>query len=127
MMEKNAAKRFATILLTAALCLQAVSATAQAVTGEQDDSYTVTATYDVSTTHTLGTWELEYSDSCFMMPASQYNHQLARLSLGMAVSAFRPNLDPAGAENPAVHLLDFMDQCGFSELRTDDYDKNPSL
>ena len=92
-----------------------------------DDGYTITVTYDVTTTNRLGKWDFDYHDSYFLKPAEQYNHNLARLSLGMALSAFRPNLDPNAAENPAAHLWDFMEQCKFTDLRTDDYDKNPSL
>ena len=34
-------------------------------------------------------WEYKYSDDFFRQPSDQYNHDLARLSFGLASSAFR--------------------------------------
>ena len=47
--------------------------------------------------HTLGvsvTWEYPYSDAFFSLPPDRYDHRLARLSLGMALSAFRDGTHP---------------------------------
>ena len=72
-------------------------------------------------------WYFEFNDNWFKDDARGYNHKLARLSLGMAMSAFRSSVDKYSLENPSLHLQDFLKQCGFSNLRMDDYDKNPTL
>ncbi|MBR0137956.1 MAG: hypothetical protein IJM15_06055, partial [Erysipelotrichaceae bacterium] len=96
-------------------------------TNGDDGTITVQATFDLRTTDTIGKWDFEYNDQWFGHSAQQYDHRLARVSLGMAISAFRPNLDPDGKENPASHLQMFLSKCKFENLRTDDYDKEPSL
>ena len=115
------------IVMAVLFFLPSFTVTAYADQQPDDGSFTVTALFDINTTNTLGRWEFTYSDNYFRQSASVYNHDLARLSLGMAVSAFRPNLDPEAKENPADHLQRFLEGCLFSGLRTDDYDKNPSL
>ena len=119
-------KKLLTVLLAVLLCLPLVSLRVMADEEESGD-YNVVATFDVNSTHETGTWVFPYSDSYFKSSAKTYNHDLARLSLGMAVSAFRPNFDPTSEEDPSIHLKEFLYQCGFSQLRTDDYDKNPSI
>ncbi|MBQ1505277.1 MAG: hypothetical protein IIZ48_00725 [Erysipelotrichales bacterium] len=96
--------------------------------GYEDGSYPVRGKFDVQTlSNTSGSWYFEFNEDWFRRPATEYNHRLAKLSLGMALSAFRPGSDPLTLENPALHLQDFLKQSGFSNLRTDDYDKNPTL
>lgn len=92
-----------------------------------DETIIIETLFDNSTTGQLDKWDCEYNDGWFDQSAEVYNHKLAQLSLAMAVSAFRPNLDPSSKENPAAHLQKFMTDCRFNSLRTDDYDKNPTL
>ncbi len=125
-MKKLVRKRLI-IILALIVLVPSFSLTARAEEQEDEGSYTVEALFDINTTKTLGRWNFEYNDKWFCQSASIYNHKLARLSLGMAVSSFRPNLDPDAKENPADHLHKFLEGCQFTGLRTDDYDKNPSL
>ena len=124
---KKIVRKLLIIILALIVLVPSFSLTARAEEQEDDGSYTVEALFDINTTKTLGRWNFEYNDKWFCQSASIYNHKLARLSLGMAVSSFRPNLDPDAKENPADHLHKFLEGCQFTGLRTDDYDKNPSL
>lgn len=69
-----------------------------------------------------------YSDKPFFGDASTYNHDIAKMSICMALSASR--LVPFGADvdlDPDRYLVDYLTDCGFEDLRADDYDKLPSL
>ena len=64
----------------------------------------------------------------FDADARVYNHDLAKASLGLATSAFRPN--PQRTEDGFAadyNVRSFLEQAGFTGLRSDDYDKNPSM
>ncbi len=95
----------------------------------EDPEFTVTATYDSMISDETKQWDFAYNDKWFCQDAHIYNHKLAQLSFGMALSAFRPltrgnrNQDIDASE----HLQDFFKSCGFEDPRMDDYDKNPSL
>lgn len=95
--------------------------------GYDAGSTTVTATFDVLAASQVTSWNFEYNDRWFSESSSRYNHKLARLSLGLALSAFRPALNAEMRQKPSEHAVMFLDQCGFTEMREDDYDKNPSL
>ena len=94
---------------------------------EKEGEYTVYAEFDVKTVGISQRWPFQYDDEWFKKSAVRYSHDLAKLSLGMSLSAFRPSWDPEAAIDPSLHLRNFLMQCGFNELRADDYDKNPSL
>ncbi|MBQ9037784.1 MAG: hypothetical protein IJ115_10070 [Erysipelotrichaceae bacterium] len=92
-----------------------------------EGSIPIEVAFDLSTVGQTGYWEFEYNDDWFKQSAENYNHKLARLTFGMAISSFRPNFDPDTQGDPATHVRDFFNQAGFTDLRMDDYDKNPSL
>ncbi len=68
------------------------------------------------------TWDFPYSDSYFLQPSDQYNHDLAKLSLGLALTSFRDSENTAVQEN---HLLDYLNSMDFSEIESDTYRKAP--
>ena len=122
-------RKILAVVFAVLICMSSFSmrAFAEEQPDEDKEGFIVETHFDVSTTSKQGTWDFKYNDRWFKQSATVYNHNLARLSLGMALSAFRPNLDPDGKENPALHLQNFLKTCRFKDLRTDDYDKNPSL
>lgn len=93
----------------------------------EEGSTDVMAFFDLSTIGQFGSWSFEYNDRWFKQSADEYNHKLARLTFGLAWSAFRPHFDIASEDDPAQHLKFFLEQMGFTDQRMDDYDKNPSL
>lgn len=69
-----------------------------------------------------------YSDSPFRKPATTYNHKLARMSICMATCANRPIPYSSNITlKPDQYLVQYLQDCGFTNLREDDYDKTPSL
>ena len=73
------------------------------------------------------TLHVPFNASWFRNDARVYNHDLAKLSLGLATSAFRPESPLSKKSQPAdYNLRAFLEQAGFDHLRSDDYDKNPS-
>ena len=69
------------------------------------------------------TWDCEYSDDLFRGNDAIYNHELARLSLGLALSAVRHTKNP---EHQDDNLIAFLEQIGFEEIETDTYAKEPT-
>ncbi len=69
-----------------------------------------------------------FTDEAFLQPATQYNHQLATMSVCMATSANRPiPYDSNVVVEPDQYLVRYLDDAGFENVREDDYDKTPSL
>ena len=68
-------------------------------------------------------WEYGYDDDFFLKPSDQYNHEFARLSLGMALAAFRHNEQPDAQDD---NLIDFLQSIGFSRIETGTYHMNPT-
>ena len=92
-----------------------------------EDPIELTDTFYVLTTQEDRSLRVPFSRSWFTADARVYNHDLAKVSLGLATSAFRPNKQLAKENRPAdYNLRSFLDQAGFTELRSDDYDKDPS-
>ena len=72
--------------------------------------------------HTVS-WDYLYSDDYFLKPADQYNHNLARLSLGMALASFRDAEHPDAQDDYLVELFKDM---GFSQIETKPYRSEPT-
>ncbi len=68
-------------------------------------------------------WEFEFSDSFFDQKPSEYNHFLARASLGLAVSAYRNNVYPEQPKD--IWVNEYLTQAGFTDLRSEGYDQEP--
>ena len=72
--------------------------------------------------HTI-TWEYPYSDALFELPSDEYNHTLARSSIGLAMSAFR---DTANEDAQDDNLIEFLQAAGFEDITTDSYKSEPT-
>ncbi len=72
-------------------------------------------------------WFTEYP---FLQPATQYDGNLAVMSLAMALSANRalnPSAEATTYFDPSLHLEKFLEDAGFSNIRKDDYSKETSM
>ena len=72
-------------------------------------------------------WFTEYP---FWQPATQYDGNLAVMSLAMALSANRamnPSEDRKTWFDPSLHLEKYLTDAGFSHIRKDDYSKETSM
>ena len=112
-------------LALALLLSQAAPVCAKAGSAETTD---LTDTFYVPTTGVEYSLKVPFSLSWFRNDARDYNHDLAKLSLGLATSAFRANeQDDEAKKGTDYNARSFMEQAGFTDLRSDDYDKNPSM
>ena len=95
---------------------------------DEEETINLVDTFYVITSKEDRSMIVPFSRSWFENDARIYNHNLAKLSLGLATSAFRPNKDLVVSSRPAdYNLRHFLYQAGFDDLRSDDYDKDPSM
>ena len=100
------------VLFAVLLCAFSVPVNAEQVMGTQDlDEGSVLIDVEYSTPTAPGErhWDFEFNDRWFCGDAREYNHKLARMSLGLTFSAFR-------AANTEVGL-------SFLDFSTDKWDK----
>ena len=96
-----------------------VSGTSSAIAQEK----TVTGVFPSMAEGRYISWNYKYSDDFFLQSPDEYNHDLARLSLGLALAAFRDEWKP---ETQDEHLLQFLDEMGFEQIETDTYRTKPT-
>ena len=74
--------------------------------------------------------EIDFVDYPFWQPATQFDGNLAAMSLIMAGCANRAlgfrNV-PAKDFDPALNLVHFLSDAGFTDIRKDDYSKVPTM
>ena len=111
---RNKARQFCLVILAVFMLLFSVSsvfAEESSITGYFNGfGYTVP-------------WEYSWSEDYFRLPPEEYNHDLAKLSLGMALAAFRDEFHP---ENPADLLIDFFEKLGFEQIETVSFNTPPT-
>lgn len=69
-------------------------------------------------------WDFPYQDAFFLAPAQEYNHALAKASLGMALSAFRNKQLAQNEQDKTVRA--YLEGAGFGEFQSRDFDKVPT-
>lgn len=69
------------------------------------------------------TWEYPYSDEFFYKPSDKYDHDFARLSMGLAIAAFRDEKQPEAEDH---FLIEFLESMGFSGIETETYRTKPT-
>ena len=89
-------------------------------------AFDVTVTSNAITSRSESDFIVQFEDSYFNGPSTEYNHKLAQASLGLALSAFRPVYTDEVIDQQE-YALKFLTACGFGDIQQDDYDKNPSL
>lgn len=67
----------------------------------------------------------EYSDAWLLAPPNEFNQKLMQASFVMAASAFRDNTHDLDQKD--FNILNFFSRAGFSDPRTDDYDRLTSI
>ena len=75
-------------------------------------------------------YSIYFTEYPFWQPATQYDGNLAVMSLAMALSANRaidPSEEPSADFDPSLHLEKFLTDAGFSHIRKDDYSKETSM
>ena len=92
-----------------------------------DGTINVIDNFYVTTAGKMCTVVIPFNASWFNNDATTYNHDLAKLSLGLATAAFRPSKSIESDRNPDYNLNFFLYQAGFKDMRSDDYNKDPSM
>ena len=67
----------------------------------------------------------EYADTWLLAPPNEFNPKLMQASFVLAASAFRDNT--RDLEQRDFNILNFFSRAGFTEPRTDDYDRMTSI
>lgn len=104
------------LLLAACLIAGALPCTR----AEADGVRRVTVRYHVWEDSPEKSYEVDFDDSVFFSDPGVYSHALCRMSLGMALSAFRPT-DKDGDQSG--NIRSFLREAGFEAPRVDQYDK----
>ena len=89
---------------------------------DPDQIQMIDAVFDSKMTPQTLTLKTPFSDSFFCTPASEYNHQLCKASLGLMASSTRLLYN---AKDRALdsNARQFLEDSGFSDIVTYDYDK----
>ncbi|MCR5794055.1 MAG: hypothetical protein K6G61_01735 [Solobacterium sp.] len=126
-------KRILQKLILLLVCLFAftvcgLQANAEEKQKNEDHTEVIHAKFYTLTTEKNSSMEVRYDPDWFRESAQVYQHDLAKLSLGLATSAFRPNSKHAeGITAADMNLSDFLTEAHFTDLRSDDYDKDPNM
>ena len=94
---------------------------------DEDETINIIDSFYVSTARANKSFVVPFNRSWFKGDASVYDHNLAKASMGLATAAFRPKGIPEDEARPTdYNLIYFLSQAGFTDFRSDDYDKSPS-
>ncbi len=127
-MEKMARKLSVFFFCLLILMTSVIRVKAEEYDYDDDGTINLDATYYVMTSQHDNTMQVPFNARWFDADAHIYNHDLAKLSLGFAVASFRPSKQHSDPNRSAdTSAISFLDQAGFIEMQSDDYDKNPSI
>ncbi len=84
---------------------------------EESSPRMITTSYQAAMSPMIS-YETEYDEGVFLRDSGTYSHTLARMSLAMALAAFRPvSLE----EDQAGNIIRFLNDAGMENLRMDQY------
>ena len=87
----------------------------------------ISARFYVTATGRNTRYDVNYNKGWFGQDARIYSHDLAKLSIGLATCAFRPFGSLREEIQADRNLSEFLRDAHFLDLRSDDYDKDPSM
>ena len=122
-------KKTITKLLSFFLCILIIISTCPAVFADENgEKEQIKASFYSVTTDSNDSIVVEFNKDWFKHPADVYDHNLAKLSVGLTLAAFRPNSKHLeGITSMDMNLSNFLTDAHFQDLRSDDYDKNPNI
>ncbi|MCF0229470.1 MAG: hypothetical protein HUJ76_07255 [Parasporobacterium sp.] len=112
-------KNIITVILCLLLILTAFPAFSTAA--QEDETISSTAHTQLKPSNEIIKWKVEFDFSVFEGNPEEYDHTLARMSLGMAASSFRNNDNP---EHRDEWIIQYLDEAGFENITTEWYDKD---
>ena len=87
----------------------------------------ISARFFVTATGRNTRYDVKFNKGWFSQDARIYSHDLAKLSIGLATCAFRPFGSLSEEIQADRNLSEFLRDAHFLDLRSDDYDKDPSM
>ena len=87
----------------------------------------ISARFFVTATGRNTRYDVKFNKGWFSQDARVYSHDLAKLSIGLATCAFRPFGSLREEIQADRNLSEFLRDAHFLDLRSDDYDKDPSM
>ncbi|MBQ1877632.1 MAG: hypothetical protein II161_02340, partial [Erysipelotrichaceae bacterium] len=111
-------------VLAATFCLSAVS---PLILAAETGPVRVETSFETQYGEEPAKWTFEYDDSWFRQSAAIYNHDLAQASFGVAVSGYSSEPSVVKGSDLFRNLQQFYTACGFEDLRSDKYERNPAL
>ncbi|MBQ6478782.1 MAG: hypothetical protein IJI44_05360 [Erysipelotrichaceae bacterium] len=120
---KSILQKIISVLFCILLCL---SCSVFVYGEENDETEIIHSRFYVITCRDNRSIEVPFNRNWFKQDATSYSHDLAKLSLGLATAAFRPKAAEISETNRADQNLNlFLEEAHFTDLRSDDYDKDP--
>ena len=89
-------------------------------------AFPVRAGIDIRDMEETFQYETDFLEYPFWKSATEYDGNLATMSLALALSAERP-LEPKKGFDPSLNLEKFLTDAGFTDLRKDDYYRETSM
>ena len=127
MKSYNISKR---IIVSIIICTLLMCQCILPVYGDEQESgvRTLHTHYYSATTNSYHVLEVEFDPDWFKEDARVYDHNLAKLSMGLTMAAFRPDIKHLeGISSMDMNLYNFLAEADFKDIRSDDYDKNPNI
>ncbi len=116
------------LIILLALVFSIIAGSLHVFAEEDDGTEIIHARFYTLTTQKNGEMEVAFNRNWFKEDSHVYQHDLAKLSLGLATAAFRPNIAHSdGITSADMNLNDFLTEAHFKDLRSDDYDKDPNM
>ena len=118
-------KKFLLYLLLTGILLCLFPATAKAEETKETEGLAVSTEYYSVTSGEPTSFKIFYTDQWFCLPSTAYNHDLAKASLGLMTSCFRPGTSEKEftPETTDRRARAFLESTGFSGIRSDDFDR----
>ena len=115
--------------VTIVLCLLLILSMCPVVSANEiNDVEEITASFYSATTDSNHSIKVDFDRNWFKHDADEYDHNIAKLSVGLTLAAFRPNLKHLeGITSMDMNLNSFLTEAHFQDLRSDDYDKDPNI
>ena len=115
-------------LFIIAVCILTIAASGVRAFAEDDEDEYIIANFYTLTTAENNSFAVRFNKNLFKEKATVYSHDLARMSIGLATAAFRPNSEHSeGITSADMNLTKYLLQAHFKDLRSDDYDKDPNM
>ena len=114
-------KKCIVFLMCICICLTCIIPAFNVSAADDTEDQTIEGTFTAYERITAR--DFVYTDEFFLSPPDKYDHDFARLSLGLSLSAFRDVLNKKTQDD---NLIYFLQNAGFTDIETETYRKKPT-